>query len=389
MFINSPRKKFFILGSPGVGKTTLVEYLFDFLKINLSQFNFSGFITSEIREDGERKGFKIKVLNSEEEFLLAIRKDLVSSQETKDKPSVGKYIVTIENLEKVTKNLEKELGRENNFFIIDEIGKMEIHSLRFCKFIERLLNSSIYLLATIGKGESPFLKKIKDFEPAFFCEVTRENRDFLKSRLKLEFLRKGKLIVIEGIDGAGKTTISKALYETLKKRGINCIFSSEPTSSPFGKEIKTALTKKESNSQKLRFLFLKDRMWHVKNIIVPALEEGKTLILDRYYLSTLAYQSSQGLPFKELLIENETVAPIPDLIIYLDIPLEVAFKRIANREKKLTIFEKRGFLERVTETYQRCLKLFNHLVIDATKSVEENLEYIFKFLDSKFESSFP
>lgn len=387
MFLNSPRKKFFVLGAPGVGKTTLVEYLFKFLKKNLSSFNFLGFLTTEIREGAERKGFKIKVLNSNMESLLAIRKDLIDSEEIKDKPFIGKYVVKIENLEKVVENLEKEIRKENAFFIIDEIGKMEILSLKFRKFIKKLLISPVYLLATVGKGEAPFLKKVRDFEPAFLCEVTKENRDFLRNRLKFEFIRKGKLIVIEGIDGAGKTTFAKALYETLKKRGINCIFSCEPTFGPFGEKIKSALIKKESNLQDLRLLFLKDRKWHVENIIIPALEAQKWIILDRYYPSTLAYQSSQGLPFRELLIENETIAPIPDIVIYLELPLEVAFKRIGNREKRITIFEKREFLERVTETYKRCLKLFNYLIIDATKSVEENLKYLLEFLDSKFKSS--
>jgi dTMP kinase len=384
MFLNSPRKKFFIFGAPGVGKTTLVKYLFEFLKNNLSSFNFSGFITTEIREGAERKGFKIKVLNSDTESILAIRKDLIDPKEIKDKHFVGKYIVNIENLEKVVEDLEKEFGKENVFFLIDEIGKMEILSLKFRNFIEKLLFSSRYLLATVGKGEDPFLKKVRDYEPAFLCEVTKENRDFLKNRLKFEFLRKGKLIAIEGIDGAGKTTFAKALFETLKKRGINCIFSCEPTSGPFGEKIKSALIKKESNPQDLKLLFLKDRKWHVENIIIPALEAQKWIILDRYYPSTLAYQSSQGLSLKELLIENETIAPIPDLVIYLDLPLEIAFKRIGNREKKLTIFEKREFLERVMETYKKCLKLFNYLIIDATKPIEENLEYLLKFLDSKF-----
>lgn len=387
MFLNSPRKKFFILGSPGVGKTTLTEYLFEFLKTNLPQFSFSGFITSEIRGGLERKGFKIKVLESGEELILAIRKDLASFKEIKENPSVGKYIVKIENLEKVLEILEKNLEKENLFFIIDEIGKMETLSLRFCNFIEKLLNSSIYLLATVGKGDLPFLRKVRDFEFAFFCEVTKENRDFLRDRLKFEFLRKGKLIVIEGIDGAGKTTFAKALYENLKKKGRPVVFSSEPTSGPFGEKIKTFLTKKESDSQKLRFLFLKDRIWHVENIIIPSLEKGAFIILDRYYLSTLAYQSSQGFPFKELLIENETIAPIPDLVIYLDIPLEIAIERMTNREKRLTIFEKKEFLEKVMKTYKRCLRLFNHLVIDATKSIKENLRDLLEYLDSKFKGT--
>ncbi|MBO8144321.1 MAG: dTMP kinase [Thermodesulfobacterium sp.] len=383
MLINSPRKKIFILGSPGVGKTTLVEYLSNFIRTHLAEFKISGFITKEIREGKERKGFKIKVLNSEEEYLLAIKKNFMNFEENKNRPSVGKYVVMIENLEKVVNFLEKVKGKEE-FFIIDEIGKMEILSKRFCNFIETLLNSDIHLLATVGKGENPFLKKVKNFEPAYLCEVTKENRDFLKKRLKLEFLRKGKLITIEGIDGAGKTTFAKALYEKLKEKGINCIFSCEPTFGPFGKKIKEILIKGENSSQELRALFLKDRMWHVENIIIPALEEGKWVILDRYYLSTLAYQGSQGLPLKELLVENETIAPIPDLIIYLDLPLEIAFERIETRKKKLSFFEKKEFLKNVKKNYAGFLGLFHYLIIDATKAVEENVRYALEFLNSKF-----
>ena len=210
----------------------------------------------------------------------------------------------------------------------------------------------------------------------------------MKKRLKLEFLRKGKLITIEGIDGAGKTTFAEALYEKLKEKGINCVFSYEPTSGPFGKKIKEILTKGEKNSQELRTLFLKDRMWHVENIIIPALEKGKWVILDRYYLSTLAYQGSQGLPFRELLVENETIAPIPDLVIYLDLPLEIAFERIKARKKKLSFFEKKEFLENVKKNYARFLEFFNYLVIDATKTVEENIKYTLEILNSKFKGSF-
>ncbi len=388
MFVNSPRKKFFILGLPGVGKTTLVKHLFQFLKKTLPEFDLTGFITEEIREEGERKGFKLKPLdNSKKELILSLKKDLLPPEEVKKRPSVGKYAVMLENLEKLIDELEKKIQKASSFFVIDEIGKMEALSPKFCRFIELLLNSQNYLLATVGKGDLLLLKKVRKFEPAFLCEVTKENRDFLRERLEIEFFRKGKLIVVEGIDGSGKTTFSKVLYEKLKEKKKKVMLSCEPTSGPFGKKIREILGKKKGDAWELRSLFLKDRMWHVKNLIIPALKEGRWVVLDRYYLSTLAYQTAQGFSLKELLIENETIAPIPDLVIYLDLPLDIAFKRMENRKKDLSLFEKEGFLKKVKKNYEDSLKLFNHLVIDATKSLEENVEDVLKVLNSKFEGS--
>ncbi|QER42492.1 dTMP kinase [Thermodesulfobacterium sp. TA1] len=391
MFLNGPRAKLFITGEPGVGKTTLVEKLFRFFKKEIEpRFKLRGFITKEIREDSKRTGFKLLDLTSSKEFLFAKRKDLVVGSKDLDKfPTIGSYVVFLEGLEVLLDENKKEIDNDKVFWLIDEIGKMEALSPKFCRFIEKILGSSQFLLATIGKGEDPFLKKIWSFTPALRCELTPENRDFLAERLKVEFKRKGRLIVFEGIDGSGKTTLSKLLVKALENLGIKVFWGCEPTiEGPFGKVLREKLQKKEASPLELKELFLKDRFWNVKHVVLPKLNEGVWVVLDRYYLSTLSYQGAQGFDLKGLLLENETIAPLPDLVVYLDLSIEEALKRLKDTRENLTFFEKTEFLVKVRKNYLNLLPWFNHLTLEATKPLEENLNYLLEFLHRKFKSSF-
>lgn len=383
MLLKGPRKKLFLTGNPGVGKTTLIEFLYHFLR-NKGFFPV-GFITKEIREKGERKGFVLLDLNSDKIYPLALKK--APNQEI-DLPSVGKYSVILENLEALVEKYHNFLESTDHIFIVDEIGKMEILSSKFCKFIEKLLGSSHCVVATVGKGEVPFLKKIRNFEASLLCEVTLENRSFLRKRLGLEFFRPGKLIVVEGIDGAGKTTISKGIAETLKNKGVNVIWSCEPTlDSPYASILREKLKESVKDREELKKLFLEDRKWHVENLIIPKLEEGYVVVLDRYYLSTIAYQGTQGFRIRDLLVENETFAPLPDLVVYLDLSTEIALKRIDKRREDGCVFEKREFLEKVNEIYHRILPLFNSVKIKAEKSLKEVLDEAIECLDHKLKGS--
>lgn len=392
MFLSSPRQKLFLYGAPASGKTTLLEFLYQYLKELSLPYKYLGFITKEIRKEGERIGFELSLIKNDSLKLpLATKKKLVKNKNLKH-PSVGSYIVWTENLSQVVEILEKDLEEiykkgEIPFLIIDEIGKMEVLCKSFLEFIKRILEIPIYLISTLGYGENLFLKTLHQFSKALFCKVTPENRNFLRERLKVEFERKGKLIVIEGIDGAGKTTLAKTICDFLKEKNIPCLLSFEPTSGPVGKKIRTLLEKENPEKKELSNLFLEDRIWHVKNVILPALNRGDWIILDRYYLSTVAYQGAQGLKIEELLKENETIAPLPDLVIFLKISPEEALKRIGCR-KKLTYFENSTFLKMVSQNYQNILPYFNFLELEATLSLEKLIREVFNFLKSKFKTSF-
>ncbi|MEZ0344734.1 MAG: dTMP kinase [Caldimicrobium sp.] len=370
MFLNSPRKALILFGLPRSGKTTLTEYLFDYLSSKPLPYSLTGFITKELREDGERIGFDLVYLK-DKTFNLPLARSLNKLPKGEAKrPKVGRYAVFLENLEKFVELLEKEIASQQNLLLfIDEIGKMESLSEKFINFLSQPLEKNLKIVATLGKGEHPLLKAWKNKKEAIYIEVTQENRNFLRERLVLEFLRPGKLIVFEGIDGVGKSTLFEALKKRLPQNDI--VFSFEPTEGQYGKLLREVLKAKNTDQETLLELFLKDRAEHVEKLILPSLKAGKIVILDRYYLSTVAYQ---GVHFKDLsylLSKNETFSPLPDIVIYLDLPIKLALERIKKRNKEVSLFEKEELLNRIAENYEEILPLFSHIRIKSDRPAEE------------------
>lgn len=160
---------------------------------------------------------------------------------------------------------------------------------------------------------------------------------------------RGLLIAVEGIDGAGKTTIANHLCDFLSKKGYKCVVLKEPSESIYGKMIKSLKSRPDPETE--MELFLKDREMDVKDRILPALEEGKIVIMDRYYYSNIAYQSARGLNADRIRELNEGIAPKPDLVILLDLSPSKALERIKNREK-ISIFEEKDYLENVRQKFR-------------------------------------
>ena len=151
--------------------------------------------------------------------------------------------------------------------------------------------------------------------------------------------RRGFLLVLEGIDGTGKSTLARSLAKWLRERGSEVITSREPTDGPHGTALRqTAKTGRLSLEDELA-LFLKDRAEHVTTLIAPALARGAVVILDRYYFSTAAYQGARGLDPQAIIAENETFAPIPDLVLLLDLDPATGSARITRRGDLLDDFE--------------------------------------------------
>jgi dTMP kinase len=158
-------------------------------------------------------------------------------------------------------------------------------------------------------------------------------------------MAKGLFIVIEGIDGTGKSTQAKRLAEWFRNQGRDVVLSREPTDGPWGAKVRaSAATGRLAPEEELEY-FLNDRRQHVDELINPAIAAGKVVILDRYYFSTMAYQSARGFDPSEIRARNEAFAPIPDLLLILDLDIDLALNRIGARGDTANEFEKRENLE--------------------------------------------
>lgn len=175
----------------------------------------------------------------------------------------------------------------------------------------------------------------------------------------------GLLIAVEGIDGAGKTTVAATLAQWCGERGMLCTLSKEPTSLRSGQKLReSAATGRLTLEQELE-LFHQDREEHAARSIRPALDECAIVILDRYYWSTAAYQGARGADILAVLELNEQSFPIPDLVLLLDLPVETGQRRIHVRGDQPNAFEnvdaleeaRKIFLELTTKSAARSVRV--------------------------------
>lgn len=159
------------------------------------------------------------------------------------------------------------------------------------------------------------------------------------------------LIVLEGIDGTGKSTQAALLGDWLASLGHEVVRSCEPTNGVWGRKLReSASTGRLAPDEELEY-FLRDRQEHVSELIAPALAAGKYVILDRYYFSTMAYQSLRGFDPQEIRQRNEAFAPVPDHLLILDLDVDAALDRVGSRGDVANEFEKRDALAKIREIY--------------------------------------
>jgi dTMP kinase len=169
-------------------------------------------------------------------------------------------------------------------------------------------------------------------------------------------MTKGKFITIEGIDGSGKGTTIKFL----KKHPLleNTVFTYEPRVSGYRTEIEEAI-KNNTNPMTVLFLFMADRAQHLHEVIIPAINNGKNVISDRYFDSTIVYQSTfianylneQIQPGDWIKMLHKNWAIVPDASIFIDVDPEIALHRIDNNRDQKHPYEKIDQLKTFREHY--------------------------------------
>ena len=179
--------------------------------------------------------------------------------------------------------------------------------------------------------------------------------------------QKGKIIVLEGLDKSGKTTQVHLLQDYLNHRfpGQIELFSFPDYSTNIGQEIRSFLDGKVHYNAETKHMLLSANRWEKKDKILKASMSGKTIILNRYYQSNIAYGLANGLNIEWLTMLDKGM-PKEDVTIVLDVSPRVSYLRSVANNFVLDDFEKnQGFLDKVRQNYLELAKVFNWHILQS------------------------
>lgn len=203
---------------------------------------------------------------------------------------------------------------------------------------------------------------------------------------------KGKFIVFEGTDGSGKSTQMKMLAKYLAGKGVPCFSTREPTDSPFGALLRSCLTGRvETDEHTIAAMFAADRLDHINNGvngIKKKLLGGETVLCDRYYFSSFAYNGG-FVPLEWVVELNRPAmeALRPDLVVYLDLPPEDGMKRVARRgetDRYETLEKQKKIHDNYLEVFKRFGREENIVIVKSENDKALTQEHIRKAADKLF-----
>ena len=191
---------------------------------------------------------------------------------------------------------------------------------------------------------------------------------------------KGKLIVIEGIDGSGKSTCAKNLTEKLNSINIKTIYTFEPTHSHYGAKLRDGMLSEDLDAEEELLLFVKDRKDHIEYMIKPALEEGYFIILDRYFYSSIAYQGAKGIDINRIINMHKDFIIKPDIVFIFHLPIDIALNRIISKRGIADRFENEIYLKKVDKIFHSFNEPFIYH-IDTNKDIKIINDELFNILE--------
>jgi len=193
---------------------------------------------------------------------------------------------------------------------------------------------------------------------------------------------RGVFICVEGLDGCGKTTQAKLLVRRLRRR-YDAVYTAEPSKGRIGTFVKRYCLHgaKRGSSIVEALLFAADRVEHVENEVLPALQKGRIVVSDRYVYSSLAYQGAAGLDVEWIQRLNEH-AIRPDLAIFIDVEPETVVQRL---KPKKSVMENLETQRKVREVYIEFVEKGELVEMDGNGSKKEVAENILSVVSSFLE----
>lgn len=198
-----------------------------------------------------------------------------------------------------------------------------------------------------------------------------------------------QFISFEGIEGCGKSTQAKKLYEYFLSKQIDCLLTREPGGSLAGEKIRGILFDEEIDKLSAKselLLNFASRIEHVEKVIKPALKSGKVVICDRFVDSTFAYQgSAMGIAFEEIeKIQKIAIGEfMPDITFFINVSVDEAFARISSRGNN-NRYEKLGneFHQKVYEGFFELAKKNSRInIVDGTQNQQQVFQKILNIIN--------
>lgn len=201
-------------------------------------------------------------------------------------------------------------------------------------------------------------------------------------------MKRGVLIVFEGLDGCGKSTQLRRAVDVLTERGLDPVVTREPTDGSWGRRIRAMARDGVGVPPETELeWFFEDRREHMREVVEPALAAGRLVLSDRSYLSTVAYQGARGLDPAKILSDSEAEFARPDVVLLFEVSAKEGLSRVHARGGETEpVFENLEFLERVSRVFE-AMDVDGLERIDASRGEDEIAKDVLAVLDRVLEGA--